>query len=311
MFTLSDFKDVIEQQLFHNRNKSLFYEMANGRLILNPSKETTQLLTQKAQEISKFIEATKEDGTYKQLLRYISDKCIKLFMEVNQYLDFSREDYRKLYHIYDDTFKQVCVIAHQEKILRRELNNLFTLHYQNLQTFLLESNGAEIFKKYRETPDLLEIKCAEYTPEFQTSLLKLDVEAIKQPLLDLGCGSQGSLVNFLRENGIEAFGMDRSVDSLDYLFKMNWLDCSFTSNTWGTVISHMAFSNHFTHHHLKTDGNFELYAHKYMEILNSLKVGGSFIYAPSIPFIEELLIASNTSFIVHTKEHSTKVLRIV
>ena len=40
MFTLSDFQDLIEGQFLHNRNKSLFYELKNGRFVLSPSTET-------------------------------------------------------------------------------------------------------------------------------------------------------------------------------------------------------------------------------------------------------------------------------
>ncbi len=183
-------------------------------------------------------------------------------------------------------------------------------HYKNLQTFLLETNGTEIFKKYRENPNLFEIKCAEYSPDFQMNLLNVSIETIKQSVLDLGCGSKASLVHFLRKKGIEAFGVDRNVDTMDYLFKVGWLECPFKSNTWGTVISHMAFSNHFVHHHLKSGGRIESYAIKYMEILNSLIEGGSFFYAPSVPFIEELLISSTNSFVVVNREHSTQILRI-
>ena len=309
MFTLTDFQDVIEHQILHNRNKSIFYELANGKLIVNPSKETTDLLISKAPDISKFIQSIKQAGTYEQLLGYIADKTIKLFMEVNQYLDFNREDYRKLQQMYRDLLEKICNLGNQEHISERDIDHLFTLHYKNLQTLLIDSNGTEIVKKYRENADLFEIKCVDYSPNFQMELLNVSLTKVKQPVLDLGCGSKASLVHFLRENGIEAFGVDRNVDTMDYLFKIGWLEWPFNSNTWGTVISHMAFSNHFIHHHLKNDGNFSIYASKYMEILSSLKKGGSFIYAPSLPFIEELLISSSKSFVVETNEHSTQILR--
>jgi hypothetical protein len=310
VLTLSDFQEIIDQQLFHNQNKSLFYELANGQLVLNASKGATELLQCRAKEMSNFIQHAYLYGTYIRIMEGISSKTIKLFMEANQYLNFSREDYHKLQKVYSEIFKRVCILANQNEISEREIDNLFTSHYKNLRTFLLETNGTEIFKKYRDNPDLFQIKCAEYTPEFQMQLLKVNCKMIKQPILDLGCGQQASLVHFLRQNGIEAYGMDRNlIDTTNFLFEMNWLECAFTSNTWGTVISHMAFSNHFAHHHIKADGNFDTYARKYMEILNSLKIGGSFIYAPRLSFIEQLLIQSK-SFIIETREHSTTVLRI-
>jgi len=310
MFTLDDFKKTVEQQLIHNHDKSLFYELANGKMVINPSRETIQLFIQKAKEISKFIVDAKVAGTYQRLLQFIADQSMNLFVEVNQYLDFNGENYHRLQNIYSDLFESICALSDRKKITQIEIDCLFSNHYKMLQAFLLESNGAEILKKYKESPVLFKVECSEYTPEFQLELLKINLDTIKQPVLDIGCGPQANLVHFLKKNGIQAFGMDRNVKPSDNLFKLNWLECTFKSNNWGTVISHMAFSNHFTHHHLKVDGNFESYAHKYMEILNSLKLGGSFFYAPGLSFIEELLMESNKSFAVDANDYSTKVIRL-
>jgi hypothetical protein len=57
----------------------------------------------------------------------------------------------------------------------------------------------------------------------------------------------------------------------------------------GTITSNLGFSNHFNHHHLRKDGHFIEYAKTFMDILNSLKIGGSFYYAPDLPFIEKYL----------------------
>ncbi|CAH0347258.1 class I SAM-dependent methyltransferase [Bacillus sp. CECT 9360] len=310
MLTLSNFQNIIEQQFLHNRNKSLFYTLADGRLVLSPSEESTELVKHKAREIGEFIQSAKVNGTYTELLKDISEKNIELFMEVNQYLDFNHDDHRKLQKFYGDLFERVCIMGNRGETSDRDIDHLFRSHYKNLQTFLLDSNGMEIFKKYRENPDLFAVKCAEYTPEFQMKLLNSDLPTMKQPVLDIGCGPQASLVHFLRENGIEAYGVDRNVDVMDYLYQMSWLEYSFTTNKWGTVISHMAFSNHFMHHHLRADGNFEIYAQKYMEILKSLKLGGSFIYAPSLSFMEDALMSSSNSYVVEIREHSTEVTRL-
>ncbi len=310
MFTLSDFRAVTKQQLRHDRNKNLFYMLASESAILSPSKESVEVLKQKAKDIGDCIQTAELDGTFMQIVKDVSNETMRLFMEVNQYLDFSREDYRQLQNTYSHFFDQVKVMGEQEDISDKEIGDLFRSHYKRLQAFLLDSNGKEIFRKYRDNPDLLAIKCAEYTPRFQIGLLGIDLSAIKQPLLDIGCGHQASLVNFLRESGIESYGVDRDVDTTDYLHEANWLEYTFTPDTWGTVISHMAFSNHFIHHNLRADGDFEIYAKKYMEILKSLKLGGRFIYAPSLSFMEEILISSTGSYAVKTKKHSTQVTRI-
>lgn len=67
------------------------------------------------------------------------------------------------------------------------------------------------------------------------------------------------------------------------------MDYDYEKNKWGTIISNLGFSNHFIHHHLRKGGNYLQYAKKYMQILHSLKPGGSFHYAPDLPFIEQYL----------------------
>jgi hypothetical protein len=58
----------------------------------------------------------------------------------------------------------------------------------------------------------------------------------------------------------------------------------------------MAFSNHFIYQHLNRLGQPEKYAAKYMQILNSLKPGGSFYYSPGLPFIECFLPEETYAF---------------
>jgi hypothetical protein len=92
--------------------------------------------------------------------------------------------------------------------------------------------------------------------------------------------------------GLEAFGVDRHLDAdRDYLSSADWLDYRLEAGAWGTVISHMAFSKHFIHRYLRSDGEDYAYAMKYREILDSLRPGGVFLYAPSLPFVERHLDA--------------------
>lgn len=310
MFTLFDFEDLIEQQLHHNQDRSLFYEPVDGQGVLSPSRETVYFIKYRPNEIANFIRSASLNGTTQYLIEYTANKTIQLFMRANQYLDFSRQDYRQLQHIYEGLFERVDRLCRQEETFDEEIDHLFRSHYKNLQAYLLESNGNEIFKKYRESPNVFAVKCTEYSPEFQMRLLRIDVSTIEQPVIDIGCGQQGSLVHFLRENGIESYGMDRSAWNITYLHQANWFDCTFVPGTWGTAISHMAFSNHFMHHHLRSDGDYKRYAKKYMEILQSLKLGGSFTYAPSLSFMEEILISSTESYTVEANAYSTKVTRI-
>lgn len=77
MFSISEFKDLIEQQLSHNRKMSLFYEIANRRLVLSPSYETVALFKQRTGDIATFIQSIHVSGHAQQTIEYLSDQTIQ------------------------------------------------------------------------------------------------------------------------------------------------------------------------------------------------------------------------------------------
>ena len=131
--------------------------------------------------------------------------------------------------------------------------------------------------------------CLEYSPELQLRVLHADVDELLEPILDLGCGKHAALVRFLRERGKEAFGIDRTAPRRRFVVRADWLDWPLEPGRWGSVISHQGLSTHFLHQHLRPDGRPDRHARRYMDVLHALKPGGSFRYAPGLPFIEELL----------------------
>ncbi len=133
---------------------------------------------------------------------------------------------------------------------------------------------------------------------------------LKEPILDIGCGKDANLVRLLRMNGFQAYGMDRSVETTEYTTKANWFEFSLRPNDWGTVFSHMAFSNHFGHHLLRKDGDYRAYMLKFIEILQSLKVGGTFIFSPPIPFLEEAMENDSNYRVVRYEEQTAAVTRL-
>jgi hypothetical protein len=133
--------------------------------------------------------------------------------------------------------------------------------------------------------------CSEYRAELQLKVLGIDVQQLAEPVLDLGCGEGAHLVRHLRALGLDAWGLDRLALPDHIVWQGDWLDANapLQPQRWGTVISHMAFSNHFRHQHLRRDGSAATYAGRYMKVLEALKPGGRFFYAPSLPFFEALL----------------------
>ncbi len=129
---------------------------------------------------------------------------------------------------------------------------------------------------------------AEYDPTLQLAVLGLDLPTLADPVLDVGCGREARLVTALRHAGHDAHGIDRDSPGAGAL-EADWLEYEYGTSRWGTVLSHLAFSLHFLHHHLARGDTALVYAKAYMTILRSLRPGGVFAYAPALPFIEQIL----------------------
>lgn len=174
------------------------------------------------------------------------------------------------------------------------VNRIVMKHQLKLRSILGTIDELRIFPKYEKF--VISIPCSEYDAEFQLNILNINLEKIKEPILDLGCGSNAKLVCYLRGLSIEAYGIDRIIKSTSHVIKADWFEYKFKPNYWGTIISHLSFTNHFKRNHFKKNGNHIAYARKYMELLDSLKPGGEFYYTPDLPFIEQFL--SPDSYIV-------------
>lgn len=217
-----------------------------------------------------------------KLIEYATEKALEEFCRVNQYYTFDSRAKSDLHRIYSDLFlaarsnnKPADLIAYD--------------HYRNLRHWLRRTNpfAEKIYSKAE--PDLKPVGCSEYSAPLQLEILKIDTGSLMEPVIDIGCGREGNLVKYLAGLGIDITGIDRFVSTDENILNSDWLEFDYGIEKWGTVISNLGFSNHFKHHNLREDGNYLEYAKKYMEILNSLKPGGNFHYAPDLPFIESYL----------------------
>jgi hypothetical protein len=132
-----------------------------------------------------------------------------------------------------------------------------------------------------------EVTCAEYSPSLQLAVLGLK-EALRPPILDVGCGPHAALVRHLREEGLDAHGLDRVLDA-ELGQAGDWLTFDYGQERWGTILSHQGFSLHFLHHHHAAGDQAYAYARAFMAMLRALHVGGTLAYAPGLPFIEQML----------------------
>jgi hypothetical protein len=265
------FRENIDQQIKSSQGKNLFNDQA---------KKSLKFIEEIIQSFGKIGDI--DQDTENLLIDYTTDKVLREFCRINQYYTFNKQTQIKLKDLYKELFVNL-------KNQNYPVDFIAENHYKNLTKWLTESNSfAE--KIYSSKDEILEpVTCSEYSPELQIKILQIDPAQIIEPVLDIGCGKQGNLVLFLRNLGIEAYGFDRFTFNDPFLANSDWLEFDYGINKWGSIVSNLGFTNHFKHHHLRDDGNFVGYAKTYMEILNALKSGGCFYYAPGLPFIEQFL----------------------
>jgi hypothetical protein len=222
-----------------------------------------------------------DKNTEKILIDYATDRSIEEFCRVNQYYSFDTKTKNLLKKIYATLFKELKS--------GKNATDLALAHFDRLRNWLLESNSfAE--KMYAHAGTTVEaVPCFEYSSDLQLSVLQIDIKTLQAPVLDIGCGKNARLVHYLNAKGIEAYGIDRHNFEATYLSNIDWLEYDYGSEKWGTIVSNLGFSNHFIHHNLREDGNYIAYAQAYMSIIQSLKPGGKFHYAPDLEFIEQYL----------------------
>lgn len=265
------FLESIEKQFRFSQGKNLFHEGIVHKSHFIP--DTLNAIEQLNES---------DAGFENVLIDYITKRALEEFCRMNQYYTFDKKSQKTLRNLYTGLFSKI-------RKNPSKLDSLAEWHLTNLKNWLAETNPFAA-KLYKSKAEIIEpVACSEYSPELQIEILQIETEQVVGPVLDVGCGKQGKLVHYLRGLGIETYGIDRFVQHDHALAESDWLTFDYGTEKWGTITSNLGFSNHFNHHHLRNDGSFIAYAKKYMEILHSLKIGGSFHYAPDLPFIEQYL----------------------
>lgn len=262
--------NIIDRQIGFNKGTNLF----------SPTKESFDYFAETIIAI-KNIEKQKEFSP-QSLIDYAKKKVLEEFYRVNQYYNFNCEAKIELNNIYSKLFEEIS----DKYFLPKDLA---IRHYLRLKRWLRKTAPfAE--KMYQNGTECIDsVHCYEYSPALQLDILRINIESIMEPVLDVGCGKEQLLVKYLQSQSVTISGIDRYSSCNTNVENKDWLEYDFGVDKWGTVVSNLGFSNHFIHHHYRKDGDFVVYAEKYMQILGSLKVGGSFHYAPDLPFIEQYL----------------------
>jgi hypothetical protein len=278
--------EEIFEQLKNNSGKNLFYNNLEEVLDVNPT--FLELIIRLKESPERDDYESVMDKLIDQTVNYL----IKEIYDINQFINLSNEKISEVRKIYRDTWESIKQSNSIEKVLYLE-------HYPKLSLWLAETYPQNILEPMKNQKQINRIICKEYSPKFQLSILDLSLTSIKSPILDIGCGENANLVNYLRENSKSAFGIDRILNvENDYCKKISWFNFDFGKNKWGTIISNMALSNNFNYAAVYDNQLLEEYNKLYKKILESLIVGGTFVYAPSFSLFEKEL--DNVRF---NKEH--------
>jgi SAM-dependent methyltransferase len=272
-----------------NSRKSMLDVYQVDRDFVRLEKDTLEFMYANRVEITDILEHP--DLSF-DLAREFVRSSLEFTYNNNQYINLNEDEQErllKLYHAYLQGMKTVLVDSRNFNEFEQNFTALVKEHFKDLSQNISRFFDREPGWQVQENIILKQVVCSEYTPDFQLGLLGMDAKNLMSPVLDLGCGKQGILVTYLRSLGHQAFGVDRIVEQVPGLREADWFDLEFKPSSWGTVISHMAFSNHFLFHHRYKNGNPTRYAQMYMQVLNGLKPGGRFIYSPGLPFIEQYL----------------------
>jgi hypothetical protein len=274
-----DIVSSIESQFILNKNKNIFSPLG----ALKFSFETLSMIENRRDELKRALSY----GGKESLIDMMAEQAEKEFCSVNQYADFRKTDILFLKSIYGELLDDISSSLDKDIIdyARIEKNHTARMAewLYSTNTFLAEINLTD--REYASSAI-----CSEYTAEFQIHVLGIDLNSLTEPVIDIGCGENAHLVEYLRDNCFKAYGLDRICKTgSEYIFKKNWFEYKFEPEKWGTILSNLSFASHFINNNLRGDGNHAEYASKYMEILSSLKPGGKFHYAPGISFIEKFL----------------------
>lgn len=265
----------IHRQMELNQAKNLLFDHLAQIIDLEPGflAALEQLIAEGGQDLS--------EAALQELVVFAAHTLVKRIYSFNQYLQIDQNKIHLLEGIYLHTWQRIVMTKDIPFVLRR-------YHYPQLSRWIADLYPHGFLEILKSRPVVGKVVYQEYSVQMQLDLLKIELAFLKEPLIDIGCGSNGALVAYMRRLGLDAYGIDRNLThQQDYLQKIDWFDYSFSPQTWGTVISHMAFTNHLSYAYQNDHRQLPAYAEKYKEIVCSLIPGGSFYYAPGAPFLEQ------------------------
>ena len=298
---MQDLPEALARQLKLNRRKNLLHSRAEQLLELEPTFVAA---------LERLIgSSTDEAGSFnaEDLAVEAADRLIERIQAVNQYIQVDEPARNALVGIYLDSWKRLMKTRNIEQTLR-------TFHYPAIRKVLEDLYPEELRNALRSAKEVGLVPSSEYSAELQMRLLKLDLSRIREPILDLGCGRSAHLVRRLRAERLDAHGIDRNVGSrAGFLADVDWFDFAIGHSRWGTIIAHMSFTNHIVYCQRYDVAGLARYATRYADILDALRPGGSFLYTPGVPVVEDGVDGQRfemSSWVVSGRITATRITKV-
>jgi hypothetical protein len=224
-----------------------------------------------------------------ELVTHCIDSTKRYTYERNQFVNFTAEYDELLNAEYVDFMRQTRTALQNGKTetgLEAEMVAVLKVHHERLRLIMASYCVTYQDNNLSENPLLRTVPCEEYSAGFQLSVMGIELHELVEPVLDIGCGTKGTLVNYLRGRGITAYGVDRLAPESPHFFRNDWFDFDYSEHRWGSILAHQSLSTHFIYSYLHQPISIEKFTKLTMNILVSLPVGSFLGYAPGLPFFE-------------------------
>jgi hypothetical protein len=265
---------ALQRQLNLNESKNLLHTQVEQLLEIDP------LFLAALEELLASSEAGMASFNLAEIAADAAAALVAKIYAINQYIQVDSQAKQALKQIYVQSWQKIVATRDIEATLRND-------HYPKIKVYLATLYPQTLRAALQTSPNLGHVPCSEYSAELQMHLFRLDLATLKEPLLDIGCGSQAYLVNYLRSQGIDAYGIDRIIQQkAEFLTETDWFELKLEPKRWGTILSNLSFANHLVYAQRYDPNSVPRYMQKYLEILDSLSAGGSFIYAPAVEILE-------------------------
>ena len=225
----------------------------------------------------KIIEKMNTDE-YTKVMDKLSKSFLNNLVKGTEGRKVSKEDCNKILEIYHKLIENISDY-------NKDYERIALEHFTEVRNFINSYTNKQEEKLEKQ------VEKSSYSPEFILNILDVKDSELKGTSLDIGCGKNATLVNYLADKGMNAKGLDMECEDSDRLEQEDWLIKEYPESTYDLITSNLAFTKHFLEANQEEANDQECieYALSYMKILNSLKVGGKWHYVPSVTFIEELL----------------------